>query len=139
MACWVVATVAAELWGVSLQQVLDAIRTGAISSRHDEDFTFVDVAPGSPTIRLPRTLRNVPPTYTAVSDEELLELMRDEAPAVATATLPAAAPASKMAPDEIPQAMSDEMQALIEMGDWRRGRRMTATRRKAPPRQLAYA
>jgi len=54
MACWVVPTVAAELWGVSLQQVLDAILSGAISSRQDSDFTFVDVAPGSPTVRLPR-------------------------------------------------------------------------------------
>ena len=77
MACWVVPTVAAELWGVSLQQVLDAILSGAISSRQDSDFTFVDVAPGSPTVRLPRILRHNPPTFTPVSDEELLALMAD--------------------------------------------------------------
>jgi hypothetical protein len=127
MACWVVPTVAAELWGVTVQQVLDAILSGSISSRHDNDFTFVDVAPGSPSVRKPKPFRNDPPTFTAVTDEEMLALMADD-PAPATATLPA--------PEEIAPNMNDEMQALIEMGDWRRGRRMTSTLRK-PPRPSA--
>src|SRR4051812_14519204 len=117
MACWVVPTVAAEMWGVTVQQVLDAILSGSISSRQDSDFTFVDVAPGSPVVRRPRFLRNDPPTFTPVTDEEMLALMADE---------PAPAPATAQAPDEIAPTMSDEMQALIQMGDWRRGRRMTS-------------
>jgi len=124
MACWVVPTVAAELWGVTVQQVIDAILSGSIESRKDSDFTFVDVAPGSPTVRRPKPFRNDPPTYTAVTDEEMLALMADE---------PASTSRANPASDEIAPTMSDEMQALIEMGDWRRGRRMTSTLRKPPP------
>lgn len=126
MACWVVPTVAAELWGVTVQQVLDAILSGSIMSRQDNDFTFVDVAPGSPSVRRPKPFRHDPPTFTAVTDEEMLALMEDEP----------TAPASQEASDEIAPTMSDEMQALIQMGDWRRGRRMTSSLRK-PPRTSA--
>lgn len=127
MACWVVPTVAAELWGVTVQQVLDAILSGSIASRQDNDFTFVDVAPSSPSVRRPKPFRNDPPTFTAVTDEEMLELMKDE---------PASEPTSQQSSDEIAATMSDEMQALIQMGDWRRGRRMTSSLRK-PPRTSA--
>jgi hypothetical protein len=128
MACWVVPTVAAELWGVTVQQVIDAILSGSIASRKDSDFTFVDVAPGSPTVRRPKPFRNDPPTYTAVTDEEMLALMADE---------PALTSRAKPASDEIAPTMSDEMQALIEMGDWRRGRRMTSNLRKPPQPRAA--
>jgi hypothetical protein len=127
MSCWVVPTVAAELWGVSVQQVLDAILSGLISARKESDFTFVDVAPGSPTVRRPRFLRNDPPTFTAVSDEELLALMADDE----------AVPQPQIAPEPNAPPMSDEMSALIEMGDWRRARRMTATLRKPPQSSAA--
>src|SRR4051812_34577767 len=127
MSCWVVPTVAAELWGVSVQQVLDAILSGSITSRHDSDFTFVDVAPGSPNVRRPKPFRNDPPTFTAITDEELLALMADDAPA----------PTTQSIPEEIASPTSDEIAALIEMGDWRRARGITSTKRKAPARPTA--
>ncbi|HTL29813.1 MAG TPA: hypothetical protein VL282_11345 [Tepidisphaeraceae bacterium] len=126
MSCWVVPTVAAELWGVTVQQVLDAIHSGSISIRQQHDFTFVDVAPGSPTVRRPKPFREPhPPTYAPITDEELCALMSEDAPE------PQETPS-----DEIAPMMSDEMAALIQMGDWRRARRITSGLRK-PPRPAA--
>jgi hypothetical protein len=69
MSCWVVPTVAAEFWGVPLQQVLDGMASGEITSKIDSGFTFVDVAPDSPIFEAPK-----PPTCMVVSNEELAAL-----------------------------------------------------------------
>ncbi len=79
MSCWVVPSVAAELWGCSLESILTAIRDGAIASREDNGWTFVDMAPGGPTIDMPRAVQ--PPTYTAVSREEMAALVKPGADA----------------------------------------------------------
>lgn len=64
MSCWVVPAIAAELWGISLEQVVQAMKTGRVPSRNEFGFSLVDVAPNSPgsqpTAR-PKHLR--PPTF----------------------------------------------------------------------------
>jgi hypothetical protein len=72
MSCWVVPTIAAEIWGVPLQQVLDAMQNGEIASKLEAGFTFVDVAPDSPVFEKPQ--KQTPPTYTVVSHQELVAL-----------------------------------------------------------------
>jgi len=44
MSSWVAPAVAAEIWGVSLEQVMEHIANGTIPSRMDGRFLFVDVA-----------------------------------------------------------------------------------------------
>jgi hypothetical protein len=44
MSSWVAPAVAAEIWGVSLEQVMEHIANGTIPSRTDGRFLFVDVA-----------------------------------------------------------------------------------------------
>jgi hypothetical protein len=48
MPCWVTPAVAAEIWGVSLREVLERVRAGHLPSKTDLGFLVVDVAPWSP-------------------------------------------------------------------------------------------
>jgi hypothetical protein len=48
MSCWVVPDVAAELWGISVEEVMESVRQGRIPSRREFHFLLVDVAPDSP-------------------------------------------------------------------------------------------
>lgn len=45
MPSWVLPAVAAELWGVPLEQVLADMAAGRVRSRTERDFTFVDIDP----------------------------------------------------------------------------------------------
>lgn len=84
MSCWVAPTIAADLWGVSLEQIMDGMKSGSIPSRSESGFTFVDVAPHSPKVTTPKTLREpTPPTYSVLTDEETAALT-DESPEEAT-------------------------------------------------------
>lgn len=76
MSCWVVPSIAADLWGVSVQQVIDGVKAGSIPSKTDAGFTFIDVAPDSPKLSTPKPMRKpAPPTYTVVTPEELAILV----------------------------------------------------------------
>src|SRR4051812_34544737 len=48
MSCWVLPSVAADLWGVSLDAVLEQVRAGAVASKIDEGSLVVDVGPLAP-------------------------------------------------------------------------------------------
>lgn len=45
MACWVVPSVAAELWSISIDQVMSCVHEGSLNCKREHGFTFVDVAP----------------------------------------------------------------------------------------------
>lgn len=50
MSCWVVPSVAAELWGMTVGQVLEQVRLGSVPTKTELGFTLVDVAPNSPCL-----------------------------------------------------------------------------------------
>src|SRR5258706_3462134 len=75
MSCWVVPGVAADLWGVPLEQVLEWIRLGQVPSKSDYHFVLVDMAPNSPQAERrqespPRRMQ----TFRVITAEELAEL-----------------------------------------------------------------
>jgi hypothetical protein len=75
MSCWVVPMVAAEMWGVPVEAVLQRAKSGEVPSKSENGFMFVDVAPESPRCNAPSSLRVPhPPTYTAVTGEEIAAL-----------------------------------------------------------------
>lgn len=47
MSCWVVPSLAAELWGVPLEQVLGRVRAGAVASKVDNGTVLVDADTGT--------------------------------------------------------------------------------------------
>ncbi|HEY7089095.1 MAG TPA: hypothetical protein VH518_13455 [Tepidisphaeraceae bacterium] len=76
MSCWVVPSVAAELWGISVERILEGTRAGEIPSKTELGRMFVDVAPDSPKLQTPKALRPpLPPTYTLVTAAELEALL----------------------------------------------------------------
>ena len=48
MSCWVVPNVAAEIWGISLDEVMQRIASGAVISKREYGFLLVDTAPLGP-------------------------------------------------------------------------------------------
>src|SRR5437016_7779473 len=79
MSCWVVPSVAAELWGCTVDAVLNAIRTGNVPTKEDAGWTFVDVAPDSPKLEAPKAVRPpAPETYSIVTQAEAIALHPDE-------------------------------------------------------------
>ena len=64
MSCWVVPSIAAELWGLTVDQLMQRIQAGVVPSKKDEGFLFVDVAPHSDRISPPRRpAHERPPTF----------------------------------------------------------------------------
>jgi hypothetical protein len=107
MSCWVVPSVAAELWGCTVDAVLNAIRNGNVPTKEDAGWMFVDVAPDSPTLETPKAVRApVPETYSIVSATESSALQMGEE--------------------------ESDMQ-----GDWRDVRRSVSEKRRAPMREAA--
>lgn len=75
MSCWVVPSVAAEYWRVSVEHVMECIRRGAVSVREDNGFTFVDVLPDpAREVHVPREQR--PPTFTRPEREPVTTAVR---------------------------------------------------------------
>lgn len=110
MSCWVVPTIAAELWAVPLQQILDGLRDGHIPSKVEAGFTFVDVAPESPKLETPRAMRPpTPPTFSIVSEEEMAALTGAEV-----------------------GEMQMEEDGSIDLGDWRKARSSATLTRRRP-------
>jgi hypothetical protein len=48
MSCWVVPIVAAEIWGISLEEVMQRINNGVVVSKREYGFLLVDTAPLGP-------------------------------------------------------------------------------------------
>ena len=108
MSCWVVPSVAAELWGCTIDAVLSAVKNGNVPTKEEAGWTFIDVAPDSPKLATPKSLRPpTPETYSVVTNAEIMALT------------------GPMESDNAEQ--SDEMK-----GDWRRIRQTTSTLRRAP-------
>jgi hypothetical protein len=70
MSSWVAPAVAAEIWGVSVDHVLDGIANGSIPSHVDGQFLFVDMA----GIGFPRSTPRPQITEPVVSSDELRAL-----------------------------------------------------------------
>jgi hypothetical protein len=70
MSSWVAPSVAAEIWGVSVDHVLDGIANGSIPSHVDGQFLFVDMA----GIGFPRSAPRPQITEPVVSSDELRAL-----------------------------------------------------------------
>jgi len=116
MSCWVAPTVAAELWGCTVESIWSAIREGRLVTRIENGWTFIDAMPdASASAQLPRAM--CPPTFSAVSQAELAALS---------------------APFQLPEedTKTEDAFAMLDdssmAGDWREVRSRTATLRRPP-------
>lgn len=102
MSCWVVPSIAAEIWGVTVDQIIEGMKAGQIPSKSELGRTFVDVAPDSPVMESPKPAGPRPATYTVVTEEEQAALQGD---------------------------LEDD---TIDLGDWREAREGAEKRRRPP-------
>src|SRR3954447_8892717 len=123
MSCWVVPTIAAEIWAMPLSELLRRIRDGEIPTKQDAGFTFVDVAPYSQKIErpiLPPDER--PSTFTALSDAEMAALESEQlTDDPAAASEPVIVVVDE---DQLPDITESK-----NLGDWRKGRQFAARKR----------
>jgi hypothetical protein len=62
MSCWVVPTVAAEFWGVTIDVVWDRINCDLVPHKTERGFVFIDVDPWRPE-STGRYMHEPPPTF----------------------------------------------------------------------------
>ena len=111
MSCWVVPTVAAELWGVAVDTILDRARSGLVPSKTENGFMFVDVAPDSDRCAPPKSIR--PPTFTPVIEVQPAQM--------------------RIAGDEQQDVAADDpAPPPVSLDDWRTGRVLASRTRKPP-------
>ena len=130
MSCWVVPSVAAEFWGVSLDVVWTRIYAGQVPHKRDGGFVFVDVAPWGADFN--GVVYHTPPmTYVAAEDEEEIALASDEAlePADSEEIYDRA---NETFDDELPPLDEDESATFSRFG-WEESRRRVG-RMRIPPK-----
>ncbi len=125
MSCWVVPTIAAEIWGVSIDHLLQQVRDGNLAYRVDEGFMFVDVEPP------PQPKVEHPPTFTVLSEAELEALRDAEEDYLVSQHVE-----DEEIQDEESQSPDDD-EASVELGDWRTARRRVGLTRIPPGQQRA--
>lgn len=79
MPTWVVPSIAADFWRVPLDQVWSRIHTGAIATKYENGFTFVDVEPQGRggTSRSAGVNHPPPVTYRGLTPDEIHALHPD--------------------------------------------------------------
>jgi hypothetical protein len=131
MSCWVVPALAAEIWGIPLQQILDAIRSGKLPAKSAIGLTFVDVAPAGPKARTGfRPPAAAPNTFTSAPLAD--ELSDAEVAALSHASTGDDASA-RDGDEEILSTVDEYEDGKL---DWRQARR-SASRLRLAPRRLA--
>ena len=131
MSCWVVPSLAAELWHIPLEQVWRRIRAGDIAIKEENGFTFVDVAPYGPRVTRPNLpAAERPSTFERAAETEASPVSDAEVAALGTEGLAPAAVATAT-PEEDERGPEDDT-ASQDLGDWRAARRRNG-RLRVPP------
>ena len=124
MSCWVVPNVAAEIWGISLDEVLQRINSGAVVSKREYGFLLVDTAPLGPLFRSTAGEGKAKPrTWVAVQTwVEVDDLIDDQNESIDDAGMDLAVDGD---------SIEEEPDDGFELG-WRQRRKEVGRSRKAP-------
>ena len=87
MPCWVVPTVAAELWECHIDRIHNAIRDGHLKTKEEAGWMFVDVAPNSPVMETGTARWAASPWAAAVVSRDEMDALSE--PIVAQEEMPA--------------------------------------------------
>jgi len=139
MSSWVAPSIAAELWGISVDQVLADIASGSIPSYVDGQFLFVDVTgknilPSTPMSPAPRSV---------VTDQEIAALTfqpRDSMPTDSFVPQFTKTSADQIPADEIlseEPLLDEEDVEGRDVGAWRTARSESSRRRRPPQSEAA--
>ena len=137
MSCWVAPSIAADIWGLSLAEVVSLAERGEIQSQTAHGFFLVDLHRQPP-------LEPAPPTFIEMSSEELTALGEDLARSAAEPTLseepspqfPADQSIVEPSSDILPSSQDEES---VSIENWREVRRRTGRLRVPPSRRQPSA
>jgi hypothetical protein len=121
MSSWVAPSVAAEIWGISVDQVLAGIADGSIPSYVDGQFLFVDVRGNGVAPTSPRLAS----TENVVTEEEFAALTFQSREAEADSPF-----------DDEP-SIEEEDGSVQDIGSWRAARQQSALMRRPPKANAA--
>jgi len=121
MSCWVVPNVAAEIWGISLDEVLQRIQSGAVVSKREYGFLLVDTAPLGPLFKSTATDGKAKPR-TWVPVQTWVEAKDDDEETIDDAGMDLAVDGD---------SIEEEPDDGVELG-WRAKRMEIGRRRRAP-------
>jgi hypothetical protein len=124
MSAWVAPSVAAEIWGISVNDVLAGIADGSIQSQVDGQFLFVDLGRHGLPTSSPRQQNSEP----LVSHEEIAALTFTP---IISEPEPSLSSEEEIA-DTLPQEELVSEQDKNDVSDWRTAREQTSQIRKAP-------
>ena len=136
MSCWVVPAVAADYWGVSLEEIWARIYRGQVPHKAERGFVFVDVAPWIADLS-GSIAHQPPPTFIAgdqagdlaAGEAELLGISFDFESAEQTAS-------DSEEPDDLPP-LDDEESATFGRLSWEETRRRVS-RTRVPPKVCSF-
>ena len=123
MSCWVVAAVAAELWGIPVAQVMARVRCGDVPWKRELGFLLVDVAPNSPRLEAGQLIPGRKPSTFKIVEPE---------------PEPALAPSHHDEQEPADPNPEPEPESRYAISDWRKIRRQMGQVRK-PPRKAPLA
>jgi hypothetical protein len=132
MSSWVAPGIAAEIWGVSVDHVLDGIANGSIPSYVDGQFLFVDMA----GIGFPRTTPRPQVIEPDISSDELQALTFQPAGDYIGSISPDENMPDEDMPDEDSMAEEDDGSSR-DVGDWRTARDQASRTRRPPQAEAA--
>ena len=129
MGCWVAPAIAAELWGMSIKDVLDLILHGRVQSRQDGEFSFVRLAEYSPVgQRRPPAER--PATFTPVTSQEFASLSANTS---GESAKPTGGSEFNQMETEMGPPPDGEDPKDDQVANWRVVRQLTSKLRRRPP------
>ena len=115
MSCWVVPSLAAELWRMPLEEIMRLVREGAVPTKEEEGFTFIDVAPTSPKVGPPSLKpEHRPPTFIPAASEDDVAIVVED--------------------DRFDEDSGADATESFNFGDWRAARKKVSITRIGPPR-----
>jgi hypothetical protein len=131
MSAWVAPSIAAEIWGISVDQVLAGIADGSVQSYVDGQFLFVDLGRQGLPMTTPRERK----LEAVVTEEEIAALTFQPIDSASEPLL------SEMTMSEPSVANEQILQVTDEdfgnNSDWRLSREQTSRLRKPPSAQAA--
>jgi hypothetical protein len=126
MSAWVAPSVAAEMWGISVDEVLAGIADGSIQSYVDGQFLFVDLGRNSFPKTMPRESKPGP----VVTQEELAALTFQP-----VERSPDSLPLESMPVDDETLQVTDD--DFHDVTNWRTAREQTSRLRRPPTADAA--
>ena len=128
MSCWVVPSLAAELWRMPLDQVMRLVADGAVPTKQEEGFTFIDVAPNSPKLAAPKPKPEPHAlTFIPAADDDDVDVLLLDDPLTA-----------ELIGDAEPDTPIED-EASKDFGDWRTARSRISLTRIGPPKRRSSA